>query len=289
MNSQNKLVLITGGSSGIGLSLARLYVQKGANVWALARSADKLKDALRLLKQNAVRPDQNIGVIQADVSKEEDIKSALKEFIDQQGTPDIVINSAGVVHPGRFETLESEKFRWMLNVNFLGTVYVLQAIIPQMVKRGSGTIINIGSGASFLGIYGYSAYSGSKYALRGFSDVLRAEMKPFGIQVSIVFPPDTETPQLDYELKYKPAITKEITGIVKPLSPDLVANRIIKGVERGKYVIIPDFQTTMLYRLNNILGNFSYQVMDYLVSSAIRKHGLDKSKDQREHSDLGNN
>ncbi len=272
----NKLILITGGSSGIGFALAKKLVPLGAHVYLLARNENNLQEAVAQLETARQFQEQKIGWIKADVAEAEKIQAVLHDFQQQQGTPDFLFNCAGVVHPGRFEELDLAKFRWMIDVNYLGMVSVIHALLPAMLARKSGHIINIGSAASFLAIYGYTAYSGSKFALRGMSDALRSEVKPYHIALSIVYPPDTDTPQLAYEEQYKPAITKEISGTIKPLSAGHVAEKILAGVVRRKYVIIPDIQTSLFYRLTSLLGDFTYRVMDWMVNDAIRKHGLPK-------------
>jgi 3-dehydrosphinganine reductase len=140
-----------------------------------------------------------------------------------------------------------------------------------MIERASGTIVNISSMAGFLGAYGYTAYGASKYAVRGFSDALRAELKPLGITVHIVFPPDTDTPQLVYDNANKSFVTKELSGSAKVMSPDAVANSVINGINRRKYAIKPGFDTSFLYHLSHFLGDFTYPVMDLLISVAMRK------------------
>jgi 3-dehydrosphinganine reductase len=140
-----------------------------------------------------------------------------------------------------------------------------------MLDRGSGYIVNISSGAGYLGLFGYTAYGAAKYAVRGFSDVLRAEVKPLGIHVSVVFPPDTDTPQLAYENKFKPFETRAITGNGGVLPADKVAKDILRGVERGKYVIVPGLQNSIAYRLSGLLGSGLYPVMDWLVADARKK------------------
>jgi 3-dehydrosphinganine reductase len=140
-----------------------------------------------------------------------------------------------------------------------------------MITQGKGSLVNISSQAGFIGVFGYSGYGASKYAVRGLSDVLRAELKPLGIQVSIVFPPDTQTPQLDFEAPLKPPETKAIAGSAHVLSAELVANAILRDARRGKYVIIPGLEGNLIYRLANALGNFAYPVMDFLVWQAQRK------------------
>jgi 3-dehydrosphinganine reductase len=141
-----------------------------------------------------------------------------------------------------------------------------------MIERKSGYIVNISSMAGFLGVFGYTAYGASKYAVRGFSDALRAEMKPHGIGVSVVFPPDTDTPQLSYEKQFKPAETKELTGSGGMMDPERVAKIILSGIERGKYLILPGIENKIIYRLSGILVNTVYPVMDWLIAQAQNKN-----------------
>ena len=108
---------------------------------------------------------------------------AVIQVSEKSGPPDLLVNSAGVAHPGYFQELDLNIFHWMMEVNYFGTVYMTKEVIPSMLKRGSGYIVNISSMAGFVGTFGYTAYGGSKFAVRGFSDVLRAEMKIHGIGV----------------------------------------------------------------------------------------------------------
>jgi 3-dehydrosphinganine reductase len=267
----NKLTLITGGSSGIGLALANLIVAEGGNVAILARRENLLADAEKEISQHKVNPDQKIFTIAADIANEEQVSEALGKFKADNGLPDIVINSAGVAHPGKFTTMKPEIYHWMMDVNYFGTVNVLRSFVPEMEQRRAGTIVNISSMAGILGVYGYSAYGASKFAVTGFTDVLRSELKPYNVQVSIVFPPDTDTPQLKYESQFKPFITKEVAGSASLMSAEDVAKEILKAVARGKYMIIPGSEGKMLYIAKNLLGRAMYPVMDMLVYSAIKK------------------
>ena len=234
-----KLALVTGGSSGIGLAIAKQIVQLGGNVAILARRQELLDTALVQMETCRTSSDQQILSIKGDVTHFDSLKAALDEFVAQKGLPDIVVNSAGVAHPGTFSTLSIDIFHWMMDVNYFGTVNVLKILVPAMQKRRSGKIVNISSVAGFIGVYGYTAYGASKYAVAGFTDALRSELKPYKIQVSIVFPPDTDTPQLEYESKFKPFITKEIAGSAKLMEADVVAKDIVSQLSKGKYIILP--------------------------------------------------
>lgn len=274
-----KTALITGGSSGIGLAVAQNLAKKGAHVWLLARGVEGLKSALEALECGE---DQNCGMISADVTDWNQVTSAIAQVESSIGVPDIVVNSAGVAHPGYFQELKIEIFHWMMDVNYFGSVYVCKSVIPGMLDRGSGHIVNISTGASLIARFGYSAYGASKYALQGFTDVLRMEMKPLGIKVSIAFPPDTDTPQLVYEKERQPPETQALAGIASVISPEMaskstlmspgeVAETIIHQVERGKYMILPGIEMKLLSWTSRILGSGIYPVLDWIIDRSQRK------------------
>ena len=276
MNYKDKRVVITGGSSGIGLALARELAAHDAQITILARDPKKLNQALAEI-QAAKAGDHHATSL--DVSNAQAVQAFAQEITQQQGTPDMLINAAGVAHPGYVQELDLQIYRWMMDVNYFGTVYTTKAFLPEMIARRSGIIVNIGSLVSVLGIIGYTAYGASKFALRGFSDALRMEVKSYGIQVAIVFPPDTNTLQLAYENQYKPAELKKILNTVKmePIEPDVVARAILKGLERNKYVIFPDFGTNFLYRAISILNNGVYPILDWLLKKA--RNDITKEKE----------
>lgn len=260
-----KNILITGGSSGIGLALARQLARQGANLWLLARNRERLEQALASLEQN---DQQKHGILCADVSQPEAVQAAIQEIIRQTGAPDILINSAGITQPGYVQDLSLEVFERLMQVNYLGTVYMVKALLPEMIRRGSGYIVNISSVAGFIGVFGYSAYGASKFAVRGFSDVLRSELKPLGIGVSIVFPPDTDTPQLAYEEPYKPAETRALSQTAKVLSADQVAEEILHGIQRNRYIILPGGEAKALFFLHHLLGRGIYPILDWIIRRA---------------------
>ena len=275
MNTSN-FALITGGSSGIGLALGKTLARQGTDICLLARDQSKLQAALNEVSRNKIRQTQRIMTLSCDLRDFPALSQELKKLTEGFGLPDLVVNSAGLTYPGIFEDLDVETFHWLMEINYFGTVHVLKCLIPDMINRGSGKIVNISSQAGFIGVFGYSAYGASKYAVLGLSDVLRAEMKPRGIQVSIAFPPDTQTPQLAFEEPLKPFVTKEIASSAKVLSAEEVAEAILKGVEKGKYVIIPGLEGKVFFCLTQLLGNLTYPVMDWMVARAQKKKNKEK-------------
>ena len=228
-----KHVFITGGSSGIGLAAAQRLVKAGATVTIAARRADVLEAARAELGPKAL-------ALPLDIANEAEVMARATAHAEAHPV-DMLINNAGVVMPGRFLELGTEQFRWMMDINYFGTVHCCKALIPSMQKRGGGHILNVSSMAGVIGIYGYTAYSATKFALSGFSQCLRAEMWPHNIRVSVCLPPDTDTPQLAFENQYKPAETKAIAGNVKTLPATAVAEAMLAGMAGGTYEIIPGF------------------------------------------------
>ena len=267
----NKNILITGGSSGIGLALARQVAAQGASVHILARSAERLQSSLEEITATRISSEQKITAIQADVTDMETLTPAMLQFAQECGAPDVLINAAGVAHPGEVADLEMKIFQWTMDVNYFGTVNMIKLLLPEMLKRGTGHIINYSSMAGYMGVYGYTAYGASKYAVRGFSDALRAELKPKGICVSVVFPPDTDTPQLAYEDQFKPPVTKILSGNAGTMTADEVAAITLKKAAKNRYIITPGFESSLFFTLSNLLGRLIYPVMDMQISQAIKK------------------
>lgn len=264
-------MLVTGGSSGIGLAAARQLASSGANVWLLARRPDILQAALEELRYSAISPAQEFGVLVCDVSDPLQVTQVVQAWLVEHKQIDVLINCAGVAKPGLVTEMDTQTYHWMMDINFYGTVHATQAVLPSMISTGSGMIINVSSIAGFLGTYGYAAYGASKFAVRGFSDVIRAELKPLGIQVSIVFPPDTETPQLVYESQFKPPVTRILAGTTKHLSADQVAAEMLKKASAGRYIITPGTDGKVLFALSSFLGKLTYPVMDFMVRDALKK------------------
>ena len=265
------LALITGGSSGIGLALARKLVLEGYDVCLISRKRSNLHPAKKELIKLLVHEGQQVYLLSADVTDYVALKKKLERWTTEHGLPDLVVNSAGVAYPGYFQDLDIEIFHWLMEVNYFGTLHTIKCLIPEMIERGSGKIVNISSQAGFVSIFGYSGYSASKFAVRALSDSMRAEMKHFGIEVSIVFPPDTETPQLEFEEPLKPKETKALAGQSSTLTADQVADSIYRGIQKGDYIILPGFEGKVFYRLVNLLGNLQYPILDWLVSRARKQ------------------
>lgn len=249
-----KHVSITGGSSGIGLALGRRLVERGNNVSLIARDETRLEKAAAELRGLCRKPDQVVSYRAADVSQPDAITSAYSALTAELGAPDMAILCAGTVSPGVFWDLPRETFEREIATNFLGCVYTTQALLPAMMERGGGHLVYVSSGAAFMGIYGYTSYGASKFALRGFAEALRAELKPRKIAVSIVYPPDVDTPQLAAENLTKPAVTKAIAGNARIWSADDISSVIMRELQKGRFEIAPGFEMALLLRVHSLMA-----------------------------------
>ena len=148
--------------------------------------------------------------------------------------------------PGRFDQQPREDFEDQLQTNLFGTANAVRAVYPGMVARRHGRILMIGSGAGLIGIHGYSGYCASKAGLVGFAEALRLEARPFGVSISICFPPDTQTPQLAAELPLRPAEAKAMIGTAGVMSAEAVASIALSGADRGRFAIYPGSSMRLL-------------------------------------------
>ncbi len=149
---------------------------------------------------------------------------------------------------------------------------MVKRIAPEMVKRRSGHIVNVSSVAGFVGVVGYGAYGASKYAIAGFSDVLRIELKPYQVKVSVVYPPDTSTPGYEEDQALLPEITRQLSADNNKVMPAReVAANIIKNIKKDRYVITPGSDAAVQWHLANIFGDIQYIVMDTLIAISQRK------------------
>lgn len=246
-------VCITGGSSGIGLALAQQAAAEGAKVSLIARDSAKLEQA-RIEIVRVAPATLEIAIAPADVSIEAEVRTALQKVESSHGPIDVLITSAGMAEAGYFEDIPTATFERSMAVNYLGTLYPLKAVIPAMKARGHGTVLLISSGAGLHGFFGYTPYAPTKFALRGLAESLRAEMKGTGVQVSIVYPPDTDTPQLAKENHTKPPETKALTAQGGLWTAEQVARLTLNGLRRGRFAITPGFILTLLAWFHSIFA-----------------------------------
>ena len=263
---QGKHAIITGGSSGIGLATAKLLASQGAHISIVARSPSKLEAAKAEIEAATVQPEQRVNVIEADVSDRHRAEAAMEKAIELGGVPNLLVTSAGIAHPGYFLELSPQIFEDTMAVNYFGSLYCVRAVLPAMLQQKTGQIVLVSSGAGLIGVYGYTAYCASKFALRGFAESLRGELNGTGVQISIVYPPDTDTPQLAAENKIEPAETKAITQSAETWQPEDVAREILTGVLKKSFAISPGWEMSLLQKLHSAIAPGLYWYFDRLAA-----------------------
>lgn len=258
--------IVTGGSSGIGRALVARLVDRGSQVSILALDDHDLE---RVAADYA----DSVGAVTTyavDVGDEEQVQAAVADANSLHGPCDLLITSAGIVRPGHFLELPEGQFEREMRVNFFGTLYAIRAVAPSMMERQSGRIVAISSAAGLLGVFGYSAYGSTKYAVRGLCDVLRTEMKPHDVYVGCVFPTDVDTPQFAGERPFLPDEAKAISGSVTPISAEKVAAAILRGVDRRRANIFTDPTTTVLDRLVRMAPGMTQRWLDSKVAGVAK-------------------
>jgi 3-dehydrosphinganine reductase len=259
--------IITGGSSGIGLEIARLCVLNGYDVSLLARDENALRLACENLRQVG---SGGVKAVSVDVRRMDLLSEAIEQCERRFGICDLLVTSAGVVEPAFFDELVPSHFEMQMDINFSGTVNAVRAIYAGMKSRGRGSIMMISSAAAFIGIPGYSAYCASKAALAAFAESLRSEVGT-GIYIGISFPPDTRTPQFLSELPKRPPLARALMGNSNPWSAEVVARQIFDGVFRRRSEVHFGWKLKALAMLGGFIKPALYWQLKRSASLDVRK------------------
>jgi 3-dehydrosphinganine reductase len=263
--------LVTGGSSGFGLAIAMALSRLGCHVHIVARRVDVLDRAQHTIEAERLQPTQQIRAYAYDVASRSDVAALFDVLRASDAEPAIVVNSAGVTRPGHFEEIPVEEFERLMRVNYVGTLHVLKEAVPALKARGSGHILNIASVAGLLGVFGLSAYSASKFAVRGLTACLRSELKPHGVTVSLLCPPSTDTPMLAAEALSTPDETAALAARSGVMSAAQVAQAALHGMRRGHAVIVPGLESRLTAVAERFVPGLVERICDRIVSHAQRR------------------
>jgi 3-dehydrosphinganine reductase len=263
---KDTLVYITGGSSGIGLATAKLMATSAASVIIFGRRQQVLDEAIKQILSCGVSAKQKFAGRSLDVSKRDRVEAVFSAALAEFGVPDVLINCAGRAYPRYFEDITYQQFDETMKTNLYGIWNSCSVLVPHMKAKG-GVIVNVASMLGFLGVFGYCDYSASKFAIVGFSECLKSELKKFNISVSVLCPPDTDTPGFATENITKPAETRAISASAKIMSSDAVAKELIDGIRKKTFMIIPGFDGKLTYFIKRHMPFIIGMIMD----SAIKK------------------
>jgi short-subunit dehydrogenase len=225
MQMKDRVFIVTGASSGIGLSTATALADRGAKVALLARSADALQKLSQQLPGSLP--------VTADMTQFEHVREAVRAIYQHYGRIDGLVNNAGRSYAASIEEIEPEIFDEIFHLNVLGPIVAMQAVIPLMRAQGGGAIVNINSGTAFMTIPQYGVYSSSKRALLGFSLTARAELEKNGIVVSEVYPFITAT-NFGRNRMGSPANGGPPSDYAGGDKPEFVAGLVLQAIEEGQ-------------------------------------------------------
>lgn len=259
---KDKVVIITGASSGIGKALAYEFASRGAILVLAARRVDRLEQI------KADLPDTKILSVKADVSNEKDCQNLIDQAIEHFGQIDVLVNNAGISMRALFADVDLNVIKKLMDVNFWGTVYCTKSALPHLLKT-KGSVVGVISIAGHVGLPGRTGYSASKYAVRGFLDALRIETLKTGLHVLVAAPGFTASEVREASLtKDGSAQGQTPRDESKMMSAEECARHIANGVQKRKREIILTFVEG---KFTVFLGKFLPGLLDKLTYNHMRK------------------
>jgi len=276
----NKIVLITGGSRGLGLVLAREFADEGAKIAICARNAEELDRAKIELESRGAE----VFAAICDVRQKDEVNKLIENTTAHFGQIDILINNAGVIQVGALENQTQKDFEDAINVHFWGAFYTMQAVIPQMKSRGSGNILNISSIGGKFAVPHLAPYSASKFALVGLSDALRGELRKDNIFVTTVCPGLMRTGS-HINAYFKGQNEKEFALFsianalpITSVSAEYAAKKIVKAAKRGDAELIISPQAKIAAKMNALFPEITTEIVGLVNEILPSAGGIGDSK-----------
>lgn len=244
---QDKVAIVTGASSGIGRATAIALAGQGACVALASRNGEALSALAEELKERG----RKVIVIPTDVTEQEQVEALVREVLAQWGRVDILVSNAGEYIQSPITDLDLAALQRSLDVNFYGGIYCIKAVLPHMLKQKSGHIVAVTSMDGKIGIPPDAPYVSAKFALTGFCEVLRQEVRDNGISVTNVLPGRVDTPMIEH-LRF--------SWITAKVSSEKVALAILKAIRKRKPIVIIPLAAKLLYYINVFAPTLSDQL-----------------------------
>ncbi|TGJ98442.1 SDR family NAD(P)-dependent oxidoreductase [Leptospira langatensis] len=267
---QGKKVFITGGSAGIGKGIAIALAKSGASVMICARGKSNLDATVKELK-SVGSPGAVFDYVVLDVSDKKQVQAAAKKVLKTLGGLDVLICNSGYAQAGEASDLQDHAFRKLMDVNFFGHLNVALAFQDHFRAQGKGDIIFLASTLAIFSVYGYGAYSASKFAISGFAQAFRQEMMLHNVKVKLFLPPTTNTPGLEKENEDKPPISKEMemgSSLNKVHSIESVSKAILKWIPNRKFFGYTGWDSWLQYSLFKHFPEFTLKIADSELKAA---------------------
>lgn len=262
-------VFISGGMSGLGKGLAAIYLERGADV-AIFDLAVR-DEVIAELAGHRLRENQKLEAFAASVTDLEALVDSVELAVESIGEPELAINCAGIQRAAPFEQLPAIDFERVIQVNVVGSRNFAAAVVPHM--RPGSRLALVASMAGFVSNYSYAAYCASKFGVVGLGRVLRLELKPRHIDVSLICPPEVDTPMVVDESRTMHPVSRALKDLGGSLSIEEAMKGIFRGLDAGKFVIIPGFKAKLAYLCSRYLpDSIMNAVVDRIVRSVLDKN-----------------
>lgn len=264
-----KRVFLSGGSKGIGRAAALELVRRGARVAIAARGQAALDETLAAM--NAIGGEHH--AVSVDVTDPTAVTAAVDGVAERFGGLDVLICNAGYAATGSVTDVPEDQFQQLLNVNYLGNVHLVRAATPHLIDS-RGHINLVSSLLGFMSVWGYGAYSASKFAIAGLAEALRQEMLLHGVTVTLFYPPTTDTPGLEKENEDKHPISWAIESenwLMKTYSAEAVAGAILRSVERGRFENWIGWDSWLVFVARRTFPSLFRMVTDSDLRKAVKK------------------
>jgi 3-dehydrosphinganine reductase len=273
---EGQRVFVTGGTSGIGLALATELVGRGAHVWICAPEAAAVEETVAGLRAGA-RVDQRVGGVALDVSDRAAVEVVRDVVLEGLGGLDVVVNNAGIATVAVAEETSPEDYERMMAVNYFGTVWVTRTFLPHLVAQRHGAICCVSSSLGEIGVYGYTAYGASKFAVVGYCACLRQDLLRHGVSVHVALPPDVDTPQLRANLPKKPPETRALAETARLFTAGEVARAILDGVAAGRFRIVIGRANRFILGVNGAAPGLVRRYVDRQLTRWWAAHPMEKA------------
>lgn len=269
MKEDRQTAFVSGGTSGIGLAAAERFARMGYDVLAYSVDSSDTRGAAQAQIEAARRSeDQIVEALSLDVTNADAVGRVLGDASDRLGAPGILFNSAGLGGALPFEEIDLQRFDRTMQVNVYGIRHVIAACLERMTRGAH--IVNVASMSGLIGSFGYTMYSASKFAVVGFSEALRAELKPRGISVSVACPVQVDTPMLAETNRYKPAETLALNRKVGVISADETVDDILLGMKRRDFLIIPGTKGRLVHLFHRVAPRLRERLAARIIEKAQR-------------------
>ncbi|MBD2858806.1 SDR family NAD(P)-dependent oxidoreductase [Spongiibacter sp. KMU-158] len=253
--------LITGAGSGLGLGVATRVLRRGENVSVLDLAVSD--ESRAKLDQAATQGKSSWAFFETNITNDERVHVAVNEAVDQFGSVDLALNCAGVVLNKTMTNMSGEEFKRVVDINLNGSFYFAHALIPKL--KSGGRLAFIASLAGFTSNYAYTAYGASKAGVIALAKTLRYEYGDSDFEISCVCPPEVETPLVYGERAHGDPIALAIKEVGGCLNADFACDKILEGLDKGDWLIIPGFQAKLLAKASRFVPEFFTRYIQRLV------------------------